>query len=342
MSEHRPAPRGLSAISEQAFSANREGDWRALEELLLRPFAKWSVGELARLSPLYRDVSSDLSRATTAGYSAQLVAYLESLTARAHTAMYARKSIRDRRSWGEWFALFPRAIRTHKRAMWIAFALFFVPFAIGLFGSLHDADFAVRVAPREMLDTLTEAYTQGFSKGRATGEGIAMAGYYVNNNVGIALRCFALGMVFGLGSAVYLVYNGLATGAIMGYVAANGAGGNILTFVLGHSSFELGAIIIAGGAGLVMGWSFVAPQGKTRAAALRAVAPDLVVLIVGAAVMLFCAAAIEAFWSASAVPDLIKRVVGGAFFVALVIYVVFGGRRSAPSTEGRPGRRALR
>lgn len=330
-------PRGLSAISEQAFSANREADWRALEQLLFKPFSTWDVDALARLSPLYRDVSSDLSRATTAGYSGQLVAYLESLTARAHAAMYARKSIRGRRSWGEWFALFPRAIRTHKWAMTIAFALFFVPFAIGLFGSLHDSEFAIRVAPREMLDNLADAYTEGFSKGRATGEGIAMAGYYVNNNVGIALRCFALGMVFGLGSALYLVYNGLATGAIMGYVAAKGAGGNILTFVLGHSSFELGAIIIAGGAGLVMGWSFVSPKGKSRAAALRAVAPDLVVLIVGAAVMLFCAAAIEAFWSASAVPDTVKRVVGGAFFLALVVYVVFGGRRQRPAGPPSPG-----
>ena len=46
-----------------------------------------------------------------------------------------------------------------------------------------------------------------------------MAGFYVNNNVGIALRCFATGLAFGLGSAFYLVENGLATGAIMGYVA---------------------------------------------------------------------------------------------------------------------------
>lgn len=36
-----------------------------------------------------------------------------------------------------------------------------------------------------------------------------MAGLYVYDNVGIALRCFALGIFGGLGSAFYLVQNGL-------------------------------------------------------------------------------------------------------------------------------------
>ena len=54
-----------------------------------------------------------------------------------------------------------------------------------------------------------------------------MAGFYVYNNVGIALRCFALGIFGGLGSAFYLVQNGLSIGAILGYVASQGAGENI-------------------------------------------------------------------------------------------------------------------
>ena len=40
--------------------------------------------------------------------------------------------------------------------------------------------------------------------------------FYVYNNVGIALRCFALGIFGGLGSAFYLVQNGLSIGAILG------------------------------------------------------------------------------------------------------------------------------
>jgi uncharacterized membrane protein SpoIIM required for sporulation len=154
-----------------------------------------------------------------------------------------------------------------------------------------------------------------------------MAGFYVNNNVGIALRCFALGVFGGLGSAFYLVHNGLSIGAILGYVASQGAGANIVTFIVGHGSFELGAIMLAGGAGLALGWSLVAPGTRTRLASVRAVAPDLVVIVAGAAVMLIIAAAIEAFWSPSSLPNEIKQSVGALFFLLVLLYLLLAGRK---------------
>jgi uncharacterized membrane protein SpoIIM required for sporulation len=228
-----------------------------------------------------------------------------------------------------WAQAFPRAFRKHRRVMALAFALFFVPFFGGLFATLAHPDFAFRVAPEALLRPLTEAYAKGFDAGRAASENAQMAGFYVNNNVGIALRCFAVGIFGGIGSAFYLIENGLATGAIFGYVASQGAGGNILTFVLGHSSFELGAIAIAGGAGLMIGWSFVAPGDKTRLAALEEAGKDAVVLVSGAAIMLFMAAAIEGFWSASAVPSLVKRIVGVVMFLIVALFLAFVGRGNA-------------
>ena len=42
--------------------------------------------------------------------------------------------------------------------------------------------------------------------------------------------------------------------------------------------------------------------------------------------MLFMAAAIEAFWSSSSVPDEIKRAIGGAALLAVLAYLALGGR----------------
>ena len=154
--------------------------------------------------------------------------------------------------------------------------------AFGLFASLEDPTFAFRIVPESQLRGLAEAYARGFDAGRQGGEGALMAGFYVNNNVGIALRCFATGIFGGIGSAFYLVQNGLAIGSILGYVASQGAGGNIAVFVVGHSSLELGAIVISGGAGLTLGWSIVAPGDKTRLASLQERARDVVVIVCGA------------------------------------------------------------
>jgi uncharacterized membrane protein SpoIIM required for sporulation len=333
----------ISALTEVAFRTRRQLDWDRLDALVRtaqgRGLRRLDAEQVAQLSPLYRDTCADLSRAQAARYSAPLIDYLQGLAAAAHSVLYGGQAK------GRWtgrqvgavrgsslrvaLEAFPRAVRRHKVAMLIAFLLFFVPFFGGLFATLHDVGFAVRIVPEAELRPLAEAYKQGFSEARGVGADAFMAGFYVNNNVGIALRCFATGLVFGLGSAFYLIENGLATGAIMGYVVKRGAGDSILTFIVGHGSLELGAIVLAGGAGLALGWSIVAPGERTRVASLQAAAKSVVFVVFGAAVMLFMAAAVEAFWSASPVPSIVKRVVGGVMFAIVLAYVLLAGRGSA-------------
>jgi uncharacterized membrane protein SpoIIM required for sporulation len=321
-----------SHVNEAAFASRRAQDWNELDILIKRANAyhgltKLSLADVARLSPLYRDLCADLAAAQAARYSAPLIDSLQALTASAHTIVYGLSpKSRARFRWKSVLLAFPRAVRRHKLAMAIAFVLFFGPFFAALFASLHDPTFAFRVCPESQLHQLTESYSEGFSSGRESGQGAFMAGFYVNNNVGIALRCFATGIFFGLGSAFYLIQNGFATGAIIGFVASQGAGDNILTFIVGHSTFELGAIVIAGGAGLSTGWSLVAPGNKTRLASLRSAGKDAAILAGGAAAMLFVAAAIEAFWSASSVPSEIKRAVGGLALVLVIAFLALGGR----------------
>lgn len=327
-----------NAPKESAFVERRRADWEELDSLVhlaqTKGEKKLLPVSVAKLPALYRDVCADLSRAQAARYGAPLLEYLEGLTASAHAVLYGKPSraIASRLAESEGRAMsalfaFPRAVRRRWRPVLLAAALFFVPLVAGLVASHYDPTFAFRIVPRSMLDPLTEAYAKGFAEGRTLGENSLMAGFYVNNNVGIALRCFALGIFGGLGSALYLVHNGLSIGAILGYVASQGAGGNILTFVVGHSAFELGAIVLAGAAGLSVGWSIVAPGDRTRAASLQAVARDVVVIVAGASVMLLVAAGIEGFWSGSSVSPDIKRSVGAALAVLVLAYLLLAGRR---------------
>ena len=322
----------LSAVTETAFVERRQKDWNELEGVVWRAsrqgLRRLPVEEIARISPLYHDLCSDLARAQAARYSAPLVEYLQGLTATSHTLLYGpfARVKRARRRLLYLVGAFPRAVRAHKGAMILAALLFFFPFTCGALAAMHDPSFAFRIVPEAMLRPLTEAYAKGFDEGRGSGEGVMMAGFYVNNNVGIALRCFALGIFGGLGSAFYLVHNGLSIGAVLGYVASQGAGDNILTFVVGHGSLELGAIVLAGGAGMSLGWSVVAPGDRTRLASLQAVAKDTLVIVCGAAVMLLMAAGIEAFWSGSPVPSVVKRAVGATLFVLVSLFLALGGR----------------
>jgi uncharacterized membrane protein SpoIIM required for sporulation len=152
-----------------------------------------------------------------------------------------------------------------------------------------------------------------------------MAGFYVYNNVGIAFRCFATGVLFGLGSVFFLVFNGLQIGAVAGLLTASGRGFNLLTFVATHGAFELTAIVIAGTAGLVMGYALVDTGGRRRFDSLRAKARDIVQMVMGAALMLLLAALIEGFWSPSSLPPSVKLSVAAALYLLVGVYLARAG-----------------
>jgi uncharacterized membrane protein SpoIIM required for sporulation len=136
-------------------------------------------------------------------------------------------------------------------------------------------------------------------------------------------------VLLGLGSAFFLVYNGLLIGAVGGLVSGAGHGLNLLTFTCGHSAFELSAIVISGGAGMVMGYALVETGGLTRWASVRRKARDLATLVLGAAFMLLIAAFIEGFWSPSGVPAPVKWGVAIVNVVMVSLYFTRAGRGRA-------------
>lgn len=330
-----------SALTEKAFAERRRADWEELDALT-RAAAEKGLRRLAtesifRLSPLYRSVCADLAATQAARYSAPLVDYLRGLTAAAHGVMYgphaAGREDRERaRIRHAWLVAFPRAVRRRKREMLLAAALFFVPLALGVALTWRDPTFAFRIVPEAMLRPLTEAYAKGFEGGREAGEGAMMAGFYVYNNVGIVLRCFALGLFGGIGSAFYLVQNGLSIGALLGYVASQGAGANV-----GCSSSGTGPWSSARSCSPADRRSRSAGRSSRRAICRGPCrsrsAREVLVIVGGASDMLLMAAAIEAFGSASSVAREVKLTVGGALFVLVLAYILVAGRSDDARTD---------
>jgi uncharacterized membrane protein SpoIIM required for sporulation len=119
-----------------------------------------------------------------------------------------------------------------------------------------------------------------------------------------------------------------------------GYGGNIWTFMCGHAPFELTAIVIAGGAGLQMGYALVDTRGLTRIGSLRRASPSISRQILGAAAMLLIAALVEGFWSPSSLPAPVKWTASGVFSVLVVLYLSLAGRGADPSAPPAVGPRA--
>jgi uncharacterized membrane protein SpoIIM required for sporulation len=241
--------------------------------------------------------------------------------------------VRLRGLWEMLAAEFPQTLRKRWRSFALASLLFYAPLLFGLFGAIASEELARTVMPASALANMRSMYEQGFEAGRDAGTDSMMAGFYVVNNVGIAFRCFATGILFGVGSVFFAIYNGLMIGVGLGWVIRAGFGGNIGTFICSHGPWELTAIVIAAAAGLQMGWALVATEGRTRLGSLRARGRELGVQIVGAAAMLMIAALIEGYWSPSSLPPPVKWAACGVGIVVVALWLALGGRRRPPVNQ---------
>jgi uncharacterized membrane protein SpoIIM required for sporulation len=313
--------------NQDAFVAARKPAWDELDTLLgkRRVLHKLTPDSIARAASLYREISSDLMRARAAGYSPEVLDLLDGLAARACAALYSAPPYRLAGLWDLIVIGFPQSVRRNARFLAVAVLLFVLPGVLGFVGARHSRGFAIQILSESMVSQMEKSYSE-LGKGRDEGADGMMASFYVYNNVGIAFRCFATGILFGLGSVFFLVYNGLSIGVVAGAVTAAGNGRNLFTFIAGHGAFELTAIVISGAAGLAMGYALVATGPRTRWASLRAKARELFQMIMGAALMLLVAAFIEGFWSPSAILPQVKWGVAVLLHVLVFSYLLFAGR----------------
>ena len=177
------------------------------------------------------------------------------------------------------------------------------------------------------LESMYQPENQADMKNERSGDDdVMMFGHYIQNNIGIAFRTFASGLLLGVGALVVMLFNGSFFGAAAGHLINVGAQEPFFTFVIAHGAPELTAIVLAGGAGLRLGWAIIAPGPWSRLDALRLAAKDALPTMYGVFALLLLAAFIEAFWSPRDLAPTIKYSVGAACWGLLYLYLFFGGR----------------
>lgn len=296
----------------------------------------------ARLAALYRRVCEHLALAQARAYPIHMTQRLETLTQDAHRLIYRRHDYGLARFAQLFLIDFPEAVRAHRGFLWVSALLFLLPLLAGGLAAWRDPGFILHLLDAGQVQDFEEMYGEGaeaFGRTRGADDDWKMFGFYVTHNIGIGFRCFAGGIFAGVGSAFFLVFNGLSMGIVGGYLIQAGHAENFCSFVVTHAAFELTAIVLAGAAGLRLGYAWVAPGRHTRLESLRLAARHAVVVVYGVIALLLVAAAVEAFWSSARwiVPG-VKYGVGAVCWVAVVAYLGWQGRplRDTASAAG-PG-----
>ncbi len=320
-------------MNRDRFLKQRQPEWQTFEKLLStlrgQRRGQQSCEAISDLSRMYRSICYDLSMVRSREWDEQLEYYLNHLVAQGHNFLY-RAPPRNAFSVVDFLVIgFPVLLRKYKVFFFVALALFGIPFLVAAIGTNIDHSIATSVVPPKDLAAASEMYSKAFYQsvdGEYAGQRSAMAGFYVFHNVGIAFKCYAHGVFFGIGTIYQLLFNGLFIGAISGHIISEGHGDNFFSFVISHGSFELTALVIAGAAGLVLAWGTIYRGERTRPESLAFFGMESVKMICGAGAMLGVAALIEGYFSPMAIPHVIKYVVGTALWVLVIGWLVLAGR----------------
>lgn len=331
-------------MTREELVKTREKNWARLAESLaiaesglgVRKLGPQGIQELAQL---YRALSGDLMRVRRDKLGADLERYLDNLASRAHNALYAGTQIGNRFKVLSLFTEFPGALRRNLRFFLLATFLFYGPGVLAGIAAYSDETYALAVMDAAQLDAMESMHSKGHADGRDTNSDAAMTGFYVMNNVGIAFRCFATGILYGLGPFFFLLYNGLMIGVVFGHLARTGFGENIFSFGASHAPWELTAIVISGAAGIQMGWALVSTHGRTRLGNLQAHGLELLRQIAGAGAFLVIAALVEGWYSPSSLPVMVKYGTGIAGWIAVFAIIFFVGLNHSVPEDARALRR---
>ncbi|WP_300633166.1 stage II sporulation protein M [Pseudomonas sp.] len=323
-------------MKQSLFESRHKTQWQIFAEQL-KQLELGKATEVTDFPYQYRRLCQHLALAQERGYSSYLVDQLQQLALRGHQQLYRHRSQTTANVLAFILADFPRLVREQWRFVLIASLLFFgsllgIALLVYLF---PDLIYSI-VSPQQVAEMQAmydpAASRLGRAAERASSEDWMMFGYYVMHNIGIAFQTFAAGLLFGLGSVFFLVFNGLIIGAVSGHLTEIGYGQTFWSFVIGHGAFELSAIALAGAAGLQLGWSLIAPGPLARGESLRLAARKSVQMLCGVMLLLLIAAFIEAYWSSSTtIAPWIKYLAGSALWLLVAAYLIFAGRtRHAP------------
>lgn len=317
-------------MKQSLFEQSHGEFWAQFDGLCLALEKKKTAGKSVHdFVPMYRKLCQHYALAKQRQYGPNLVSSLERRVMRAHRLIYDRKSASIWRLLGFTTHTFPNTLRAHWKHWLLASLLFYVPAVLIGLACYFNGDLLGDLIGGQTQD-IESMYEPGEHKigrtERDSSDDLLMFGYYIKNNISIGLRCFASGVLAGVGTLFSLVFNGLYIGGVAGHLTQLGYVSTFWPFVVGHGSFELTAITVCGAAGLRLGQPLYAPGRHSRSDAFRVAGKDALIIAMGGALMFFVAAFIEAFWSASRLPNWTKYSVGLCLWAFVAWYLLLCGR----------------
>ena len=309
----------------RAFESERGPGWSRLEEVLRRSRGqpeRLGADGVLELGALYRGAAADLALARRRFPGDPVVARLEALVVRARGAVYGQGRRRGS-VWGFVSRGYWQRLAERPAMLGLSWLLLLAPAVAAGLWATADPGAALAVVPPE-LQAAADPPPEG--RDYAPAEGAAFSTQVLVNNIRVTLTAFAGGILFGVGTAFALVFNGLILGIVAGLAFDGGNGPAFLRLVSAHGPLELSCIVVGGAAGLRVGWALISPGPWRRGKALVREARLAVELALGTAPWLVLCGFAEGFLTGPEIALGVQLAIGAGLAATFWGLVVWRGR----------------
>ena len=248
------------------------------------------------LAKRFIDITNDLAYAKTFYPKSKTTAYLNGIAATLHQTIYKNKKEKTSRFLSYWKYELPLLFYKYQKQLLYSFIFFTVAASIGALSAKYDDRFVRLIMGDEYVNMTNENIASGdpFGVYKKMGE-VEMFFKIAANNVWVSLVMFISGILLSIGPVFFLLKNGVMLGAFEYYFFSKGLGAESILVIWIHGTLEILSIIIAGGAGLVLGHGLLFPKTYTRLTAFKNSAKDATKIAFGITPIIILAAFFESF-----------------------------------------------
>ncbi len=275
-------------MREALFVKQNSEKWKAYEQL--------QTNNPDELANRFVDMTNDLAYAKTFYPQSKTTAYLNGIASLLHQSIYKNKKEKGNRFIKYWKYELPLLFYQYRRQLFYALIFFTISSVIGALSANYDDTFLRLILGDSYVNMTNENIAKGdpFGVYKQQGE-FEMFFYIASNNIYVAILMFASGALFCIGPVFYLLRNGIMLGAFQAYFFSKGLGIQSILVIWIHGTLEILCIVIAGGAGLVLGHGLLFPKTYTRLVAFKNSAKHGMKIVLGIVPILFLAAILESF-----------------------------------------------
>lgn len=248
-------------MNEAVFIRRNIEKWRKME---------WMEGDDVFTTPddmvnAYNDITSDLAFARTHYPDSPITSYLNDIALGLHRDLYRHKHTTMQQLLRFWTHEIPLAVYDARKALLLSFAIFVLCVLVGVVSTIGDPEF-----PRLILG---DPYMHMTEENIKNGEPFSVYAQNTQfssflsitlNNVWVSFKTYAFGLLTSFGTGIILLFNGVMVGCFMTFLFMKGLLLQGFLTVMLHGTLELSAIVIAGGAGIMLGngWLFPGTYGR--------------------------------------------------------------------------------